>query len=411
VLSKPLNALAAIACIGLAQPASADVIADWNARALTHVIGRSLPPPPAERIMAMVHVAMFDAVNSIERRYRPYLVELPAPPTASKESAAAAAASTVLAGTDLDAEANTRTALAAYLASIPDTGGKADGIRLGEAVAAKILEARAQDGSSAPDTYRPRTTAGGYVPTAPTIVPQWPGVKPFAMTSPAQFRPVPPLRLTSAEWAADYNEIKALGAKASTRRSARQTEDARFWLAIGGDVYYPLVRSVAAAKNLGLVDSARLFALVAVARADTLMAVFDAKYHYNFWRPVTAIRNGDIDANSATEREEAWQPIAATPLHPEYPCAHCSQASSMASVLEAVFGTADIPEAAMNSPTHPGVTHRWTNLRAFVTEVSEARICAGFHYRFSTRVGEDMGRKIGEYVVKNLMLPASVATR
>jgi PAP2 superfamily len=408
---KLLNALTALGCISLAQPTSADVIADWNEKALTHVLGRNLPPPPAERIMAMVHLAMFDAVNSIERQYRPYLVQLPAPVGTSRVAAAAAAASAVIAGTDPPAQAEMKAALAAYLAAIADTAGKTEGSKLGQAVAAKFLEARADDGSRAPDTYRPRTATGVYVPTALTFVPQWPGVKPFAMASGSQFRPAPPVPLVSAEWAADYNEIKELGAKASTTRSARQLEDGRFWLAIGGNVYYPVVRSIAAAMNMSVVDSARLFALVAVARADTLIAVFDAKYHYNFWRPITAIRNGDIDENSATERDGAWQPIDVTPMHPEYPCAHCSQASSMASVLEAVIGTADIPEVAITSPTAPGVTHRWTNLRAFVAEVSEARIWAGFHYRFSTRVGEDMGRKIAEYVVKNFMQPAAPATR
>ena len=405
------SVLAAIASIGLAQPASADVVTDWNEKAVAYVLGRNMGTPPAERIIAMTHVAMFDAVNSIERRYQPYLVELPAAATVSKEAAAATAAGTVLAGVNPQTQAEMKAALAAYLAAIPDSAAKAEGIKLGEAIAAKILEARANDGSSAPDTYRPRTTAGVYVPTAPTREPQWPGVKPFAMASGSQFRPVAPIPLKSAEWATDYNEVKELGGKASTKRSARQSEDGRFWLATGGKVYYPIVRSVAAAKKLSLADSARLFALASVARADALIAVFDAKYHYEFWRPVTAIRNGDIDGNPATERHDEWQPIDATPMHPEYPCAHCILAASMASVLEAVIGTPEIPEVAITSPTAPGVTHRSTNLRAFVTEVSEARIWAGFHYRFSTRVGEDMGRKIGEYVVKNFMQPVTVTAR
>jgi hypothetical protein len=405
------NVLAAIASIGPAQPASADVVADWNKKAVAYVLGRNLGPPPAERIMAMTHVAMFDAVNSIERRYQPYLVQLPAAATISQEAAAATAAGTVLAGVNPQTQAEMNAALAAYLAAVPDSAAKAEGIKLGEAIAAKILEARANVASRAPDTYRPRTTAGVYVPTVPTLAPQWPGVKPFAMTSGSQFRPAAPIPLKSAEWASDYNEIKELGGKASTKRSARQSEDGRFWLTTSGNVYYPIVRSVAAANKLSLADSARLFALASVARADALIAVFDAKYHYDFWRPVTAIRNGDIDGNPATERDDAWQPIDATPMHPEYPCAHCIQAASMASVLEAVIGTPEIPEVAITSPTAPGATHRWTDLRAFVTEVSEARIWAGFHYRFSTRVGEDMGGKIGNYVVKNVMQPVTVVTR
>jgi hypothetical protein len=177
------NVLAAIASIGPAQPASADVVADWNKKAVAYVLGRNLGPPPAERIMAMTHVAMFDAVNSIERRYQPYLVQLPAAATISQEAAAATAAGTVLAGVNPQTQAEMNAALAAYLAAVPDSAAKAEGIKLGEAIAAKILEARANDGSRAPDTYRPRTTAGVYVPTVPTLAPQWPGVKPFAMTS------------------------------------------------------------------------------------------------------------------------------------------------------------------------------------------------------------------------------------
>jgi hypothetical protein len=301
--------------------------------------------------------------------------------------------------------------LESYLAAIPDGTGKAEGIKLGEAVAAKMLEARANDGSHAPDTYKPRAMAGVYVPTAPTAAPQWPGVKPFALTSASQFRPAPPAALKSAQWAADYNEIKEFGGRASTKRSARQTEDAHFWLVTDGRGYYPVVRTLVEAKKLSLIDSARLFALAAVAREDALIAVFDAKYHYEFWRPVTAIRNGDIDDNPATEGHTAWQPIDATPMHPEYPCAHCISSASLVGVLETVFGTAEIPEVSIASPTAPGVTHRWTNVRAFSDEVSEARIFAGFHYRSSTLVGKDMGYKIGAYVVKNLMQPVPIATR
>jgi hypothetical protein len=405
------NGLAAIALLGFAPPAAADVITDWNKTAVTFGVSRNMGPPPAERIVAMVHVAMFDAVNSIDRRYRPYLVQLPASPSASQDAAAAAAAGTVLAGINPQAQAEMKATLAAYLAAIPDSAAKAEGIKLGEAVAAKVLEARANDGARAPDTYRPRTTAGVYIPTAPTWAPQWPGVKPFAMTSNSQFRPVAPIALTSKEWATDYNEIKELGGLASTKRSARQTEDARFWLAVDGRVYYPVIHTIAESKKLNVLDCARLFALTAVARADALIAVFDAKYHYDFWRPVTAIRNGDIDDNPATERDAAWQPIDATPMHPEYPCAHCIASASLAGVVETLFGTPEMPEVAMTSPTAPGVTHRWTNVRVFSDEVSNARVWAGFHYRFSINVGQDMGRKIGEYVVRNFMQPVAVATR
>lgn len=405
------RALVAIALLGLAHPAHADVIVDWNVTAVDFIVSHKMPPPPAERLLAMTHAAMFDAVNSIEHKYRPYLTGVPTSATASKEAAAAAAAGTVLAGANPAAQSELKAALTAYLAAIPDGDAKTEGVKLGEAVAVKMLAARADDGANAPDVYRPRTTPGVYVPTVTPLAAHWPGVKPFALTRASQFRPAAPISLNSAEWAANYNEIKELGGHASTKRSARQTEDSRFWLAIDGRVYYPLIRTLAADKELNLIDCARLFALTAVARADGLIAVFDAKYHYEFWRPVTAIRNGDTDGNPATERDAAWQPFDATPMHPEYPCAHCVESAALAGVLQTMFGTPDIPEVSITSPTAPGVIHHWTNLHAFADEVAQARIWAGFHYRFSTRVGQDMGYKIGEYVVKNFMQPVSTATR
>ena len=233
---------------------------------------------------------------------------------------------------------------------------------------------RADDGARAPDTYRPRTSPGVYVSTAPTLAPQWPGVKPFALTSASQFRPGPPVALTSTRWATDYNEMREIGSRTSAKRTPRQTEDARFWLAVDGRVYYPVIRALAEAKELNLVDSARLFALTAVARADALIAVFDAKYHYEFWRPVTAIRNGDIDGNPATELDATWQPIANTPMHPEYPCAHCISSGAVAGIIRTVLGSDLIPEIGMKSPTAPGVTHRFTDMTAYTDEVANARI-------------------------------------
>src|SRR5882724_2117519 len=351
-----------------------------------------------------MQVAMFDAVNSIERRYRPYLIQVTADATASKEAAAATAAGTVLIGLYPE-EASLKDAMAVHLAAIPNSSTKSAGIKVGEAVAAKVLEARDKDGADAPDAYQYKTRPGVYVPTPITVSSTWPNVKPFALTSASQFRPEPPVALGSEQWATDYNEIKEFGSKTSTKRSARQTEDARFWLITGPQSSEPLVRQIVAARKMSLIDSARFMALTAVAGADAGIAVFDAKYRYEFWRPITAIRNGDSDDNPATERDATWQPIDNTPMHPEYPCAHCIISGAIASAIEATLGTADIPEVIMTSSTAPGVTHRWTNIRAYNDEVSYARIWAGFHYRFSVRVGQDMGRGIGQYVVKNVMQP------
>jgi PAP2 superfamily len=384
--------------------ASANVVTDWDEKAVALIQPRMVPPV-AYRAMAIVHIAMFDAVNSIEPLYRPYYAQLSATRETSKDAAAAAAAGAVLTKLLPDVASDIEAALKNYLWAIPESEAKSNGIKLGEAVAAKVLEARATDGSSAPDAYRPVTTPGVYIPTALTVAPQWPDLKPFAMTSPSQFRPKPPISLASEQWAKDYNEIKELGEKNSSKRSARQTEDARFWLLTGPLSTHPLHRQIAIRKEMSVIDSARFMAVITAAEADTMIAVLDAKYKYAFWRPITAIRNGDIDGHDATEREATWQPIDNTPMHPEYPCAHCIVSSAVASVIEAMLGTADIPEVSMTSPTAPGVTHRWTNLKAYADEVAAARIFAGFHYRFSTVVGQDMGRQIGIHTVKTIMQP------
>jgi hypothetical protein len=390
--------------------AAANVVTDWDEKAVGIVQTGTVPPPPtAFRAMAILHVAMFDAVNSIELRYKPYKVRLSATPDTSKEAAAAAAAGAVLIKLFPDATADVQSTLTTYLTTLPDGEAKSKGVELGQAVAAKILEVREKDGASAADAYRPKTRPGVYIPTPITVGSQFPNMTPFALASPSKFRAKPPPSLKSVEWARDYNEIKDLGAKNSTKRTARQTEDARFWLLVGPRAYDPLPRQIVIAKNMDLLNSARFMALFSVAAADALIAVFDAKYKYEFWRPITAIRNGDIDGNPATERDATWQPIDATPMHPEYPCAHCILSSSVAAVIEGLLGSDEIPEVSLTSPFVPGVTHHFTNLRAYSDEVANARICAGFHYRFSTIAGREMGQKIGTYVVKSVMQPAQTA--
>jgi hypothetical protein len=205
--------------------------------------------------------------------------------------------------------------------------------------------------------------------------------------------------------------LKEYGEKDSPKRTPRQTEDAKFWLTVSPGSNQPLARQIVIKKNMSIVDSVRFMALATMAQMDAAIAVFDAKYQYTFWRPITAIRNGDIDGNPATDRVATWQPIALTPMHPEYPCAHCIITGAMAGAITAILGTDEIPESELVSPTAPGVTHRYTNLHAFNNEVSQARIWAGFHWRFSTEVGKDMGWKIGAYTVQTCMQPLKVATK
>jgi hypothetical protein len=380
----------------------ADTVTDWDTKA-TAVAS---PAALGEREVTIVDLAMFDAVNSIERRYQPYLEQLPATRPTSADAAAASAAATALAGLHPEAAASFKAALAEYLARL-DAAPEAlsNGVRLGEAAALKILEARANDGATGVDSYRPKTKPGQYVPTAVMVCSTWPTMRPFALASPSQFRPGPPLSLKSREWAVDYNEIKEFGSKTSARRSAKQTETARFWLMTGPQAYHPLARQMVAERHLNLVDSARFMALFAVTLTDAYIAVFDAKYHYEFWRPGTAIRNADLNNNPDTERDATWQPLDNTPMHPEYPCAHCIESGAARVALESLGQP--LPELSLTSATAPGVTHSWSNLDDFTTEVANARIWAGFHYRFSTRVGTALGRQVGEYVANTIIQPVN----
>jgi hypothetical protein len=270
--SNLCKGLFALAMIGASPSAFANVITDWDEKGIAAVTPMAslggTSPYMAQRMMAMVHAAMFDAVNSIERRYRPYLVQLPADSATSKEAAAAAAAAAVLATIDAKTAGEMKAALAAYLASIPDGAAKSDGVKLGEAVAARVLEARANDGCDAPDAYRPRTTPGVYVPTAITISSMWPDMKPFATAKGSQFRPKPPIALQSKEWATDFNELKDYGGQISARRTAQQTEIARFWLVGPPVAYHPFVRQLLTAKQMSVVDSARFMALVSLGHAS-----------------------------------------------------------------------------------------------------------------------------------------------
>jgi PAP2 superfamily len=399
----------------LAAPAGAyaNVITDWDEKAVSIVQGNAPAPPPllggpagGVRIMTAVHIAMFDTVNAIEQRYEPYKLGIkPDHPASSQPAAAAAAAATVLTKMVPDSAAKVKQALDSYLAGIDS------GVKLGEDVALKVVALRAEDGADKVNVYRPVTQPGVYVPTVPTVSWEYADMPPWVMTSPSQFRPPPPVALTSEQWAKDYNEIKDFGEKNSTKRTPRQTEDARFWVSGGPTIYQPIPRQIVISKNMSVVDSARFMAVVAAAQSDAIIAVFDAKYKYVFWRPVTAIRNGDIDNNPATERVPSWQPLDSTPMHPEYPCAHCILSGAMAGAITALLGTEDIPEVTLTSPTAPGVTHKFTNLRAINDEVSGARIYAGFHYRTSTLVGSDMGWKIGAYTVQTCMQPLKDASK
>ena len=374
--------------------ASADVITDWNAKAGELVVEAKLGTPPANRVLAIVQTAVHDGVNTITRRY-PAPPQTEPAPGASVDAAVAAANRVALTKLIPSQQAAIEAAYQAALATIADGPAKTAGIAVGERAAAAVLASRADDGAGGPEAYRPHTTAGAYLPTATPAVPQWQGRKPWLMTSTAQFRPGPPPALTSVAWAREYNEVKALGGKTSARRTAEQTEIARFWEYSLPPIYFGVLRSVADQPGRDIARNARLYAAVAQAMDDAMISVFDAKYQYNFWRPVTAIRNGDTDGNDATAREGNWSPLIDNPMHPEYPSGHSILAASVGAVIKADVGSDRMPTLATSSPTAKGATRRWSDPDAFVREVSDARIYAGIHYRTATQVGIEMGTKIG----------------
>ena len=396
--------LLTVAAIGVgAAPLRADVITDWDAK----IVAAASPAALGEREATLVDLAMFDAVNSVFRQYPGYVTREDGFEHASAEAAAATAAATVLAKLHPEKAEEFAAANAEYLKGLPgEPAAQASGRQLGERVALKVFESRAHDGATGPDPYRMLAQPGMYVPTATMVCANWPKLKPFVLERADQFRPGPPVALASKEWATDYNEIKAYGSRDSTQRTAQQTETARFWLMTGPRAYHPIAWQISAARHLSLLESARFMAMYSAALTDAYIAVFDAKYHYNFWRPVTAIRNGDRDDNPDTEIDPIWQPLDATPMHPEYPCAHCILSAAASAVIESTGGPGNLREISLTSPTAPGVTHRWASLTDFSQEVANGRIWAGFHYRFSTRAGSTMGAEVGHYVAAHFDPPA-----
>lgn len=400
--------LSLLAAALFAPPARGDVIVSWNTTADLIAAEKGTGTPQHARGLAILHLAMFEAVNAIEQRYTPYKLKLSAERSTSKEAAAASAGYHVLLQLYPDQKPRLVAALAKLLAGISEGEPKAKGIELGRQAAIQMIASRANDGSSVPESYRYLTQPGVYVPTAIVASSTVGGWTPWVMNSSSQLRPAPPPAFDSETWARDLNEVREMGARNSSRRTAEQTNIARFWFLTGARSYNPVVQQMAMTKSLDIVDNARLFALVALAGIDAYIAVFDAKYHYNFWRPITAIRNADLTGNKATPRDPSWLPLGNTPMHPEYPCAHCITSGAVSAVLLGVIG--DIASAVtLTSPTAPGVTRRWTRLQDYRDEVALARTYGGFHYRFSNLVGTGMGTKIGQTAVATQLRPLTLA--
>lgn len=388
----------------------ADVITEWNTKACEIAVSTKVSPP-AYRVMACVQTAVYEAVNAITEQYPRDALSVDPVNDASVEAAVAAANRTVLIELVPSQAARVDSFYHTALASIPDGPQKDKGIALGERAATLVCATRREDGADILEQYRPVTSPGVYVATTVPVVPNWPQRKPWVLSKPDQYRPGPPPDLNSEVWARDFNEIKALGARQNSTRSEEQSAIAHFWEATAPPIYFGVVQSVATSTERDITRNARFLAVAAQAIDDVLVAVMDAKYHYSFWRPITAIRNGDIDGNDATERDASWLPFAETPMHPEYPCAHCAVASAVGAVIETEVGNGAIPVLRTTSPAAPGEERTWNQLSDLIREVESARIYDGVHFRNSTEAGSRLGKQVGELVAARALQPEPVTEK
>jgi hypothetical protein len=385
------------------QPVPVDTVASyWNQVAQTATVSVAKMFQAESFIyMGYESAAVYDAVNSIDHRYQPYAVRVHAPRGASPEAAAAAAAYTILSNYLPAQQSTFDAAYATSLATIPDGQAKLDGIDVGTHVATALISLRADDGRNAAITFTPTPGPGVWRPTPPGFAAAqtpWVGqMRPFLLRNAGQFLPGPPPALTSARYARDYNEIKAMGSSTSTVRTPEQTSVALFWSANVNVQYNGEFRRLVQQNGLGLDDAVRLFAMGNLIGADSLIACMNAKYTYGFWRPVTAIPAGDTDGNPATAADPTWTPLLTTPNHPEYPAAHGCLTSAEASVFAAFFHTRDINIDLDSSVT--GTTRHFATVDDLRTEIVNARLWGGLHFRNSSEVGVRLGRRVAGWAL------------
>ena len=364
--------------------ARADTITDWNETAIEVMKVAGVGGNPWSRTLAMVHVAMSDAINSVQPRYARYVTSIPSKPGASAEAAVAAAARHILLQQYPNQKAIIEKAYATSIGGITEGSAKRDGIALGEQVATAVQADRATDGTSVPDTYRPVTSPGVWVPTTLPLFAQYAQAKPWVLKSADQFRPGPPPQLSSTLYARDYNETKSVGGTKSTTRTPEQTEAVKFWTQANlPQAWQAAARQLAAAKSLPLPDSARLFALLNMAVANTFINDWDAKFTYNFWRPITAIRNGDKDDNAATDREEGWTPLNATPMHPEYPSQAAIISGAAVGIMESVFGPKPATPFTVTDTVDAKVKREYKSILDMAAEQANVRVWGGIHLEFT----------------------------
>jgi hypothetical protein len=410
MMSRTRALLAAALLTLLAQPverAQADAVTDWNVVALD---ATAVPPNSIlqSRVLAIVHGAIYDVVHAVEPKGAAYAVDLKAPAGTSVDAAIAAAAHGVLVRLAnaqrpmLDAARN------AALSKIPDSQAKDDGIRVGTQVADATVALRSKDQSGATVVFSPRPGPGLYQLTPPLHMPailaHWGGVTPFVLRSRDSLGLKGPPSITSAEFARDFDEVKSVGARDSTTRTADQTAAAIFWTVQTGAPWYAAARAASAAKGLSVSENARLFAILAMATADSQIVGFDEKYKRAHWRPITVIRAAaDLDIGTL-KGDRNWEPLLVTPPQPDYPSAHPIFSGAAEAVLRAYFGS-DAVQVSVAHPAPFGVVRSWRRFSEMSAEVDNARVWGGIHFRTADTDGRNAGRRIGAIVFRDFPKP------
>src|ERR1043166_6262071 len=407
---KVLSSSVSIALL-LGTFAHADVITGWNNAALAAIRANHTAPPIASRSLAILHVSMYDAVNGIARTHEPYLVQSQVPASASREAAASAAAHAALVNLFPGSTSSFDALDATILAAIPDGPHKTAGIVWGEFVTSQFLAGRSNDGSNAIVPPPSGSGPGAWIPTPPAflpyLLPQWGFVAPFGMSSSSQFRPPGPPALDSQQYAADYEEVKQLGAAVGSTRTEDQTEIALFWADGAGTETPPghwnsIAQIIGAARGTTLEENARLFALLNIAMADTAVCSWDAKYTYHFWRPVTAIAFAEPQLN--------WMSFIVTPPFPDYTSGHSTFSAAAATLLPLFFGTEALPFTT-GSDFLPGVLRSFSTCMYAAEEAAASRIYGGIHFRSASEDGLQAGSSIGEWTATHYLLPKGNRSR
>jgi hypothetical protein len=410
--------LAAVLGVLLAMPgvAHANVVLDWNA------LAASLPSPNPfvqSRTLAIVQLAVFEAVNAITGEYEPYLGTVDAPEGASADAAAVAAASRVLLTLVPGSAATIDSRRTSSLAAIPDGAAKDDGIAVGEAAAAAMLANRANDGiAGTPTQFFPgsaeigqwQLTSGtiGATPCSAGVLYHWQHLQLFALPNTADFLAVPPPAVGSSQYAKDYDEVRTVGSVFSAARPADRADVVLFYAASSpGWIFSSVARQLAEAQGRSMSHSARALALIMMATSDSLVTSFASKYHYNLWRPETAIRNGANDGNNKTEGDAAFTTFISTPCFPSYPSNHASGSNGAAEAIRRIYGAGDHDITLANTavPSIAHITLQYETLQAICQDIDDARVYGGIHFRFDQDGGVRLGRDVATYVVKNSLRP------